>query len=80
MKRLAIVVLAAISLPGFSYAHAIDLTSRPGFYAAQPRHEGPIYAPAAPEMMAPNGHGNGCFVQLSPTEVTKGIRHWRPSC
>jgi Cu/Ag efflux protein CusF len=23
---------------------------------------------------------DGCFVTLSPTEATRGIRHWRPSC
>ncbi len=28
MKRFAIAALAAISLPGFSYAHAINFTSR----------------------------------------------------
>lgn len=81
MKRLAIAALAATSLSGFAHAHDFDFTARPGPYAAQPRYEGRFgYAPPPPAATAPYGSGGGCFVTLSPTEATRGIRHWRPSC
>ncbi len=39
-----------------------------------------LTARSSPYVIQQASNRDGCFVTFSPTEATKGIRHWRPSC
>lgn len=61
-------------------AYAVEKRPHPR-YEGRTVYEGrSVYAPAPLMTMTPYRYRGGCFVTLNPTDETRGIRHWSPSC